>query len=540
MISEEELLARFERVERQRDDDWLVRCRAHDDGRPSLHITLAKDRWLLKCLAGCSFDAVCDAHDIRQADLFQSNGNGNGSVIEATYDYVDETGRLLYQAVRKPGKRFSQRRPDGNGGWIYKLADTRRVLYHLPQVVAAVAAGQTIYVVEGEKDVHALERIGLVATCNAMGAGKWRPDYSEALAGARAVIVPDCDKPGREHAKLAAASLTAVAASVRVLDIEPGRDDGYDVSDYAADAVTDVDRAELRRCIVGAAESVKPFTTTPAPGVASHPAPLGGGQLATPRDLALRLASEGGHLVGHPGHPGKLRVVDVDRMLTTDPPPVPWTVEPLLAEGCVTMLAGREGQGKSMLASAIGHGATVAGLACRGGRVLYVDAENGEREAHRRVRGLCVKRGMLTYVEANGFSLSTDVELLAKLVDEHHPAVLVLDSLRSLAPGLDENDSRPVEAALRPVSRLAQDKTIPVLLLHHAGKQGTEYRGSTAIGAAVEIGFTLSRREEDPEKRTRRRLACWKSRPAPEPEPRWITLEARGADLHRRGVGVRG
>jgi hypothetical protein len=77
------------------------------------------------------------------------------------------------------------------------------------------------------------------------------------------------------------------------------------------------------------------------------------------------------------------------------------------------------------------------------------------------------------------------------------------------------------------VSRIAQEKSIPVLLLHHAGKQGIEYRGSTAIGAAVEIGFGLVRHETDPEKRTRRRLVCWKSRPAPEPEPRWISLESR-------------
>ncbi len=235
--------------------------------------------------------------------------------------------------------------------------------------------------------------------------------------------------------------------------------------------------------------------------------------------------------MGHLGHPPKLRILDVERMLSTEPPPIPWVVEPLLAEGCVTMLAGREGQGKSMLAlalaSAIGHGAHVAGLTCNTGRVLYVDAENGEREAHRRVRGLGVKRDALVYVEAVGFSLAADVELLAELIDEHQPGVLVLDSLRSLAPGLDENDSRPVEAALRPVSRLAQDKGLPVLLLHHAGKQGVEYRGSTAIGAAVELGFTLSRRDEDPEKRTRRRLACWKSRPAPEPEPRWLSLESR-------------
>jgi predicted ATP-dependent serine protease len=223
-------------------------------------------------------------------------------------------------------------------------------------------------------------------------------------------------------------------------------------------------------------------------------------------------------------------VLDIEHMLATEPPPIPWVVEPLLVSGCVTMLAGREGQGKSMLAlalaSAIGHGATVAGLDCEPGRMLYVDAENGEREAHRRVRGLGVKPGTLIYVEAQGFNLAADIELVAVLVDEHKPSVLVLDSLRSLAPGLDENDSKQAEAAVRPVSRLAQARGIPVLMLHHAGKNGVEYRGSTAIGAAVELGFTLSRHEEDPDKRTRRKLACWKSRPAPEPDVRWLSLEA--------------
>jgi AAA domain/Helix-turn-helix domain of resolvase len=163
--------------------------------------------------------------------------------------------------------------------------------------------------------------------------------------------------------------------------------------------------------------------------------------------------------------------------------------------------------------------------------VLYVDAENGEREAHRRVRGLGVKAGTLIYAEAQGFNLAAHIALLADLVDEHKPSVLILDSLRSLAPGLDENDSKQAEAAVRPVSRLAQTHGIPVGLLHHAGKGGHEYRGSTAIGAAVELGFTLSRHDEDPDKRTRRQLACWKSRPAPEPEPRWLSLEAAGGRI---------
>ena len=84
------------------------------------------------------------------------------------------------------------------------------------------------------------------------------------------------------------------------------------------------------------------------------------------------------------------------------------------------------------------------------------------------------------------------------------PSVLMLDSLRSLTPGLDENDSKDTEAALRPVvgGVSGQRMGIATLILHHAGKSGVEYRGSTAIGSAVELGFTMSRHDEDPEKQT--------------------------------------
>ena len=236
----------------------------------------------------------------------------------------------------------------------------------------------------------------------------------------------------------------------------------------------------------------------------------------------------------------RLRVLDVEKMLSTLPPPVPWIVEPILARGCVTMLAGREGRGKSMLAlalaAAVGRATFLADIAGMpvglSGHVLYVDAENGEHEAHRRVHGLSVEAGTLTYVEANGFDLKQHLGELEELVRKHKPKLLVLDSLRSLAPGLDENDSQQAETALRPIVRLAQQLQIAALILHHASRLSGEYRGSTAIGAAVELGFTLSRHEEDPMGATRRKLACWKSRPAAEPEPRWLTIKPdAGGDI---------
>jgi hypothetical protein len=237
---------------------------------------------------------------------------------------------------------------------------------------------------------------------------------------------------------------------------------------------------------------------------------------------------------GESARSGTLRVLDVEMMISTPPPPVPWIVEPILARGCVTMLAGREGHGKSMVglavAAAIGRAVSlddVAGMPVfpGGEHVLYVDAENGEAEAHRRIYGLNVAPGTLTYVEANGFDLKTQLCTLMVLIDSRHPSVVVLDSLRSLAPGMDENDSQRVEVVLRPLVQLAHDLEIAILILHHASRMSGEYRGSTAIGAAVELGFTLSRHEEDPMGATRRKLACWKSRPAPEPEERWLTIQ---------------
>ncbi len=204
-------------------------CPAHEDSKPSLSVTEGRDgRVLLYCHAGCSFDAVMAALALPVTDAFAESPNGSGgrpprSIVE-TYDYVDETGKLLFQVVRFAPKDFRQRRPDGAGDWIWTLGDVRRVLYRLPELVAAVAAGRTIYDCEGEKDVHAIEKAGGVATCNPMGAGKWRIEYAEFFRGAHVVIVADRDNEGRRHAATVAVSLQGIAASVAVVEAITGKD----------------------------------------------------------------------------------------------------------------------------------------------------------------------------------------------------------------------------------------------------------------------------------------------------------------------------
>lgn len=203
---------------------WQAQCPAHDDRKPSLVIGEGDDgRALVHCQANCATGDVLAALGLADADLFERR-NGHREIV-ATYGYTDEAGELLFEVVRFAPKDFRQRRPDGNGGWIWKLDGTRRVLYRLPQLLAAVEAGDRVYVVEGEKDVAAIEKAGAAATCNPGGAGKWRDTYSKSLLGAHVVVVADRDKPGLVHARRVAASCrTAGIEVVGVVQAASGKD----------------------------------------------------------------------------------------------------------------------------------------------------------------------------------------------------------------------------------------------------------------------------------------------------------------------------
>jgi hypothetical protein len=155
--------------------------------------------------------------------------------IVATYRYDNEDGELLFEVVRFTPKSFAQRRPNGRGGWVWKLDGARRVLYRLPELIEGVAAGHPVIIVEGEKDANTLVRLGYIATTNPGGASKgkkpkWRPEYGEFLRGADVILVPDNDEPGWQHVHSIGASLTGVASRIRVLLLPNAKD----VSDWVA------------------------------------------------------------------------------------------------------------------------------------------------------------------------------------------------------------------------------------------------------------------------------------------------------------------
>jgi hypothetical protein len=146
---------------------------------------------------------------------------GDLGPIKATYDYRDEAGELLYQVLRfepigQP-KQLRQRTDPNQEKWSIK--GVRRIPYRLSELLEAVGQGQIVFIVEGEKKVEALRQRGVVATCNAMGVGKWRDEFSTYLQGADVVIIPDNDALGRQHADQVAQSVKRHAQRVRLLDL---------------------------------------------------------------------------------------------------------------------------------------------------------------------------------------------------------------------------------------------------------------------------------------------------------------------------------
>ena len=201
---------------------FVCRCPAHDDKNPSLSISESTDgKTLLHCHAGCTPEAICTAANIKPADLFADKMKPMQRQIVATYPYHDANGKFLFEVVRFEPKDFRQRRPDVTAldGWTWKTKGVEKVLFRLPEILAAIASGKFIFVCEGEKDVLAMTEHAFSATCNPCGAGKWQDSYTETLRGAAITIVADKDAAGRAHAALVAGKLRGIAKSVRVIEL---------------------------------------------------------------------------------------------------------------------------------------------------------------------------------------------------------------------------------------------------------------------------------------------------------------------------------
>jgi hypothetical protein len=388
--------------------------------------------------------------------------------IVATYDYADEDGEVHFQVVRYEPKDFRQRRPDptSKDGWSWSVKGVKPIPYRMADLWSLEGRG-TAYIVEGEKDADALAHLGVVATCNAGGAGKWPADLAPSFAGLDVIILPDNDAAGRNHAGVVSAALKGVARSVRILDL-PGLPPKGDVSDWIKAGGTG---EELNRL---AGERARIWA--PAPPESRF---------------------------------GAIPWAAMDTVTMRQD----WQVEDLFFSGDTVLAFGASGSGKSFLAVdmglAIARGVPFLGKATRKGSVLYQAGEGGRGllkrlKAYRQHHGLWSADVpfVLLPETVNLFSGDGDVEafgeecLAWKAALPEPLALIVIDTFSTASTGANENASEDMSRMLAAGKRLNTITGAAIMWVHHKNAAGDRERGHTSLRANVDSAIEITRDEE--------------------------------------------
>lgn len=450
------------RVKRAGADQVDATCPVHDDQNPSLSVRYDRTagKVLVNCHTGCSPDEVVAALGLGWADLFDpkpEQDRARRPEVVATYPYCDEHGVVLFEKVRMFPKDFRVRRPDGRGGWTWRIGDAARVLYRLPELRAAVATGKAVLVVEGEKDADRVaERLGMAATCNYEGAAKdgqrpkWRREYTEQLRGANVLVIADNDDAGHAHARAVAAALQGVAAAVRVF--RPA------VDEPKADMTDHLDAGLSLEDLISLDETVDDPET-----------PIRRLKVTRASDVVMR----------------RIRWL--------------WTLRIVL--GGLTLLAGREGIGKSTVAAwlcaAVTRGDLEGELHGRPRTVVYVNSEDArDYTIVPRLRAAGADLDRVIFVDAvmpgddgrdyeSSLVLPADAHLLADIVTEHQSALVVLDAATSTIDSrLDGDRDRQMRQGLEAIGRdIGERADCAVLGIVHFGKRDSSDTGKLILGS---------------------------------------------------------
>jgi hypothetical protein len=410
------------------------------------------------------------------------------------YDYRDETGAIVSRVRRTPDKRFIQLGPDGNGGFHAAkgcMSGVRRVPYRLPEMLAA-DPNRAVFVVEGEKDADRLASLGLVATCNAEGAGKFRDEHAPHFAGRKVVIIPDNDDAGEKHAADVAVKLKGIAKVLTILRL-PGLPPKGDVSDWLDARGTVEKLKELARAALE-----QPVAT-----------------LSAANELAVPLVSATPYVWREP----------------TAIPPRDWIYGRSILRGHLRAVVAQGGAGKTTLsigeALAMVTGRNLLGQEVLGGpkRVWLWNLEDDGEELARAIQAACL-HWKIVPADLDG-RLFVDSALdgaILKLATSTPTAGLVInrplvDALTEemKARGIDylhvdpfvsshaanESDNMEIDAIAKEWALVAKRANAAVGLAHHVSKAGAgeatalSARGAVALVNACRSVLTLNRMGEE-------------------------------------------
>lgn len=519
----------------------MARCPAHEDRVSSLSVGEGEEgRVLVRCFAGCTVEMIANALGLELADLFSENGSEPGAaspprlavtekdvahwhdalmgsekllarldelrgwtpqaLVElelgfdgerVTFPYRDSDHRLVGLGRYHPNPK---RRADGPK--LKADAGSRRQLFPAPERVAG-----DLWLVEGEPDAVRLNSIGL-PTVGVPGVKGWRPEWAERFRERRLVVCFDCDRAGREAAGGVVADLARTAAGVRLLDLDPAREDGFDVSDFLARAKTEAERTEARGLILDVAHRT--------PVVGSPPAPPQNGAIAIPASSVRR-----------------------ER--------VAWLLPGLVPKRGVTLFAGNPGIGKSQWTCFVAGQVSRGELTEEPAVTLMVTAEDSLTATVRpRLEAVGADLDRVRFVQMKregvdeGLTLPDDVGELDRLVAETGARLVVIDPLTAhLTGSVDSWRDQSVRRALAPLQLLAEKHTCGVVAVAHLNKASSSdpllrIGGSIGFQGAARSILLFGRDPDDEagEKGRRRVLVHYKCNVAAEAPSQLYEVES--------------
>jgi hypothetical protein len=185
-----------------------------------------------------------------------------------------------------------------------------------------------------------------------------------------------------------------------------------------------------------------------------------------------------------------------------------WLIEGLLEVGAQGVVYGPTGHGKTFVtldwALCVATGRKWQGQAVKQGPVIYVVTEGG-RGIKKRIAAWMqqsdVKQVDDAYfvLEAVQLRSPDDYKLLLSRIQERglEPALIVFDTFARCFVGGDENTSKEVGEFIDAARRLQETTGASLLLVHHTGKDGDKERGSSALRAAADVMFKVSKNGDD-------------------------------------------
>lgn len=122
--------------------------------------------------------------------------------------YTDREGNPLVKVCRLDdglGKRKIWQQHWENNQWINGLGNIPKekiVIYNYQKIQQAIKTGERIFIVEGETCCDALNEIGIVATTNLGGSGKWTAQHSQDLIQALSITANTQKKEVNNSSKI--------------------------------------------------------------------------------------------------------------------------------------------------------------------------------------------------------------------------------------------------------------------------------------------------------------------------------------------------